>query len=926
MDRALWCRPPQRTRWRHLLFLSLVGVSVATGLFAALHLLTPSSAVSYFATGILIFCFTLLFAWIASNFWAVVFGAGRLLSLKRRCARGAAAGAANSAIEEDARTAVAIPVYNEDAAMVAGNVEAMLTSLEAEGALELFDFYILSDSSDPKIWLREEQAWLALACRPAFRSRVFYRRRKENPERKSGNLKQFLENWGHEYRYMLVLDADSVVSGATMVELMRRMEADPKVGLLQTWPRTAGGTTLFARMHQYAAGLYGRIQMCGIADLINPHGNYWGHNAIIRVGAFMDCCGLPRLPGKEPLGGEILSHDFVEAALLVRRGWKVELVPDLEGSYEESPPNVVQHVARDQRWCQGNLQHFWVMLARGIHPVSRVNLLTGILAYLASPLWLLFVLVAAVMALSNEMLFSTGLVLVRNEVGGWVFKMSAFDSVMALLLLGMTVTFILAPKLIGAALALFKREENPLRLACNVLAEMALSILVAPTIMLRHSIFVLRVLFAEGVKWSPQQRDAERLGWGEAWRAFGGQTLLGAGIAASALLWPSMVHIWLSPILLGLTVSIPLAVLTGRVPMGAPLVLAAPEDRNPPAILRHAAACRGAFARRLAQRDPFLKTLDDPTANQLRRFMLDAAQSEAGQAETAGSLDSGALLAHAREAPEDLDSGEVEALLDSAAALSRLHLESFETPRGGGDFGPDEGPHGNALASGGSGQVELSQKCLKAGTTSSCSNTSNTDEETSWLVDTAVPSATGREKTCEPPRGTTGPCAKPAPLRDRACGQPDRCGRHGPGIPAPHPRQAGPRFGDQQSARLPLSDPAERPCGSLPEAQRPGRGSRCGERGGGGGKRAAESGGPAALRGYLASLGPDSGRPARDRASGLPGGPVLRGSLGDSGNSRGHGAVPPASGQGGTARDDRTGGSDQRVRQARQQKNGGRGT
>ena len=921
VDKRLWCRPPRRTRWRHLCFLTLVAISVALGVFAALHLLQPTTTVSYLATGCLVFCFTLLFAWIACNFWTTVFGAGRLLALKRRGGNPAAAG---TGIDEGARTAVAIPVYNEDTALVAGNVEAMLGSLESEGALDRFDFYILSDSNDPEVWLREEQAWLALACRPAYRNRVFYRRRKDNSERKSGNLKQFLENWGHEYRYMLVLDADSVMSGATMVELARRMEADREIGLLQTWPRTTGGTTLFARMHQYAAGLYGRILMCGIADLINPHGNYWGHNAIVRVGAFMECCGLPRLPGKEPLGGEILSHDFVEAALLVRRGWKVELAADLAGSYEESPPNIVQHVARDQRWCQGNLQHAWILFARGIHPVSRVNLLTGILAYVASPLWLLFVLVAAAMAFSNEMLFSTGLVLVRSEVGGWVFRASAFDSIMALLLLGMTVTFILAPKVIGTGLALFEREEHPLRLAGNVFAEIVLSILVAPTIMLRHSIFVVRLLCGEGVKWSPQQRDAERLSWREAWRAFGGQTLIGLSIAATALAWPSMVHLWLSPILLGLSVSVPLAVLTGRVPAGAPLLLVAPEDRHPPAILRQAAACRGAFARRLESRDPVAKVLDDPQANHLRRFMLSTEQSDEERGEAAGSLDGGALLARARRAPEDLDAGEVEALLNNAGALQRLHLESFEEPRG-----EVAEPGKTAQSKGLEGErdrpAELSQKCLTADTTYCESHTSHSGTGTPPDGGLVAPSQTGREKVCEPPRGTSRPRAEPTPLRDGAGGQSDRRGRHGPGMPAPYSGPDESRRGDQQSAGLSLSDPAQRPCRHLPEAQRPGRGEPRGERDDRHGQRAAQSGGPAALRRHLPGPGSDSDRPARDRAAGLSGGPVLRGDLGDPGNSGGNGEIAPAPGPRGAARDDRAGGGDQRVRQARTTKDGGRG-
>lgn len=900
----------------HRIFLTLVAISVGIGLFAALHLLAPTTPMGYAATVILVGCFTLLFAWISSNFWMTLFGVGQLLAIKRRARRARTEEAAKLELGAEARAAVAMPVYNEDPALVAGNIEAMMESLETEGALDRFDFYILSDSNDPEVWLREEQAWLALARRPAFRNRVFYRRRKENSERKSGNLMEFLENWGHEYPYMLVLDADSVMSGRTLVELLRRMEADPQLALLQTWPRTAGGRTLFARMHQYAAILYGRILMCGIAALINPHGNYWGHNAIIRVDAFMKSCGLPRLPGKEPLGGEILSHDFVEAALLVRRGWKVELAPDLGGSYEEGPPNIVQHIARDQRWCQGNLQHGWIMLARGIHPVSRINLLTGILAYTASPIWLLFVLVAAVMAFSDQALFSTGLVLVRKEGVGWTFETSAFDSLMALTLLGMTVTFILAPKLIGAAFALAERDEAPHRIAANVFAEMILSILVAPTVMLRHSIFVIRLLFGQGVKWSPQQREATRLSWSEAWQAFGGQTLLAGGIAATALIWPSMVHLWLSPILLGLGLSVPIAVLSGRVPAGAPLLLMSPKDRCPPAVLRNAAARRSAFARRFASRDLTTEVLDDPTANQLRRFMLSTEPAHAaGTGDIAPAFDDGHLLARAQQSPAALETGELAAVLDNAGALRRLHLERFE--KAARQSSPtktvqtqqeEELPQAASAA-------EISQKCPSPATTYRAGSSVNEGENARPSQRAADPTSKGRENGFEPPKRTAEQRPEPSSLRDRTGRQSGGCGGSRPGVSAPGSGEDGSRGGDPQLSGLSFSDPAERAHRLLPETHGEGRGNPGGRRYDGAAERSAESGGSPALRRHLGCTGQASERSAGDCPAGLPGGTVLRGSRRDPGYTGGNGTLSSAPRTGGPARDDRSTGDHQRLRQ-----------
>src|SRR6201999_2471868 len=150
------------------------------------------------------------------------------------------------------------------------------------------------------------------------------------------------------------------------------------------------------RMQQFASSVYGPVFSAGLAWLQGPDGNYWGHNAIMRVRAFMAHGGLPRLPGKPPFGGEIMSHDFVEAALLVRAGWQVWMAPDLGGSFEAPPPSIVDHLKRDRRWCQGNLQHLRILFAQGLKMPSRLHLAMGIMSYLSSPLWLLLLIVSGI--------------------------------------------------------------------------------------------------------------------------------------------------------------------------------------------------------------------------------------------------------------------------------------------------------------------------------------------------------------------------------------------------------------------------------------------------------------------------------------------------------------------------------------------------
>ncbi|MDW3207339.1 MAG: glucans biosynthesis glucosyltransferase MdoH [Alphaproteobacteria bacterium] len=670
-DPANWVLPNRATIWLRRTYLCLVALCATGGIGIVVSLLRPDSVAAYIAAAALVTLFALLFTWIASNFWMMVFGIGRMAgdAWGRRAEAGSGENTAPDLVDWPV-TALVMPVYNEDPARVLAGIQATLESIAASGALAKFHFYILSDTRDPDIAVREEMAWLELISNPSFRNRVFYRRRSNPTERKSGNIKDFLENWGHAYKYMIVLDADSVMTGGCVTELVRRMEADPQCGLIQTWPQITNGRTLFSRLHQFASRVYGRILAFGMATLINPHGNYWGHNSIIRVRAFMDSCGLPRLPGRGPMGGEILSHDFVEAAFLVRRGWKVLLAPDIDGSYEEMPPNIVQHIARDQRWCQGNLQHAWLLAARGMHPASRINFLTGILAYATSPIWLLFVIVAAVISFLDHSLFSPATVLMRDVGETWSVRASSTESLLVVGLLGATLTFILSPKLLGIGAALMRRRESAPRLVGNFLTETVLSVLIAPTVMLRHSAFIFRLLLGRGVNWNPQQRDEDRLSWGEATRAFSFQTVLAAGIAVSGVIWPTGVHLWLSPILAGLMISIPLAVWTGRVPRDRRALLLPTDQTVLPPVMARTNDLRRNYEGRLQSGDPVDRILDDPKLASLHLYML---ATEPGD-DACQSVEGG-ILAKVHDDGRSLNGEEQRSILSNPVALRRLQAE-----------------------------------------------------------------------------------------------------------------------------------------------------------------------------------------------------------------------------------------------------------
>jgi membrane glycosyltransferase len=290
------------------------------------------------------------------------------------------------------RHAVVIPVYNEDSVKVCARIEAIYRSIEASGHLESFDFFILSDTRDLDLWVMEETSWTNLCRRLGGFGRIYYRRRKTNENRKAGNIGDFVRTWGGGYEAMLVLDADSLMDGADIVKMTRIMEAYPRLGILQTPPKLIRGASVFTRLQQFAMRLYGPLFIRGLNFWQLGGGSYWGHNALIRLKPFSEFCELPALPGREPFGGRILSHDFVEAALMVTQGWEVWLAWDIEGTYEEAPPTLVDHLIRDRRWCQGNLQHLWLIFARKLPFSVRMHLFMGIMAYLGSPLWFLFLL------------------------------------------------------------------------------------------------------------------------------------------------------------------------------------------------------------------------------------------------------------------------------------------------------------------------------------------------------------------------------------------------------------------------------------------------------------------------------------------------------------------------------------------------------
>jgi len=511
------------------------------------------------------------------------------------------------------RTAILVPVYNEDPAPVADAIRAMAGPL-AEAAPDRFAVFILSDTNRAEAWVTEEERFRDLCLSAPEGCPIYYRRRKDNVERKAGNIAEWVGRWGGTYEAMLILDADSVIAPETIMGMAGRLEADPGLGLLQTLPSIFGAKTLYARLQQFANRCYGPIFANGLAAWHGLSGNYWGHNAIIRTRAFAESCRLPELPGAPPLGGHILSHDFVEAALLRRAGWGVRFDTDLEGSYEQAPPSLVDTMIRDRRWCQGNMQHARVLFARGLRWTSRLHLLSGVMSYLTALLWLVLILLGLALA--------TQAALIRPEYftePSLFPTWPVFDSERAISLFAVSMAVVLAPKLLGCLAAVFDLRRftafgGPIVLTWSVFVEMILSALYAPVLMITQARDICATLIGRDSGWTPQRRNGGGMKLAEHIRRNRAATVVGVTMAGIAWTLNTDLFLWLLPVTAGLILSVPLSWISERRGPARALavfgILSTPEERHPPPVLEGLASGEDPAA--VPPAHPLRRLRDDP--------------------------------------------------------------------------------------------------------------------------------------------------------------------------------------------------------------------------------------------------------------------------------------------------------------------------
>jgi membrane glycosyltransferase len=474
--------------------------------------------------------------------------------------------------------AILLCIRNELPERIVRNLEPLLTGLAATAFADRFHLYFLSDTSDLDIAAAEQACFDALALAWRERIAITYRRRVENTGFKAGNIGDFCTRWGKDHTFAVTLDADSFMTADAVLRLLRVMQADLKLGILQGLVVGMPSTSAFARVFQFGMRLGMRSYTTGSAWWQGDCGPYWGHNAVVRLAPFMAHCELPVLERKGVLGGHILSHDQIEAVLMRRGGYEVRVLPDEAiGGWEETPPTLIEFIRRDLRWCQGNMQYWNFLFLPGLKLISRYQLAFALLMFIGSPAWM-------------------GLLILGTLGIAFAPMPAAFirpDAGMALFLIVLVMWF--APK-IATVIDVLTRPTargafgGGFRFLASVVSETIFFILLSPIMWFGHTLFLLGLMFGRAIGWIGQTRDDHAVPWPLALSQFWPQTALGlAAVGTLALTAPAAIPYALF-IAGGLLLSVPMAVLLASPAAGAALVRLGlgrlPEETQPPAELR----------------------------------------------------------------------------------------------------------------------------------------------------------------------------------------------------------------------------------------------------------------------------------------------------------------------------------------------------
>lgn len=560
---------------RRVLFFTLVIVTIAGVLGLTAFALSADGLDSLDLLILVLFAATL--PWSVVGFWNATIGF--LIMRFARDPIAAVLPAARSVSGKEpitASTAILLCIRNESPERVIRNVEPLMADLAASGVGERFHLYVLSDTDQPAIAGREDASFAALAKQWESRLAVTYRRRADNAGFKAGNVWEFCERWGERHDLAITLDADSFMPAAAILRLVRIMQADATIGILQALVVGLPSTSAFARIFQFGMRLGMRSWTIGGAWWQGDCGPYWGHNAAVRLKPFIAHCRLPEIERRGPLGGPILSHDHLEAVLMRRAGYEVRALPEEELGWEENPPTLLEFIRRDLRWCQGNMQYWPFLRLPGLLPVSRFQIAFALIWFLASPAWIGLLLVStAAVSLKGPAQF------VRPGAGN--------------VLLVVILVMWFAPKL-ATVLDVLSRSDarrafgGTARFISSAAVETIFFLLLSPIMWVGHTLFLGGLLFGRTIGWIGQTRDDHAVLLSLAVHNLWPQALLGiTTVGVLAVTAPSAIPYALF-IAGGPLLAIPLAVITAQPAAGRLLLRLGigrlPEETAPPPALR----------------------------------------------------------------------------------------------------------------------------------------------------------------------------------------------------------------------------------------------------------------------------------------------------------------------------------------------------
>jgi membrane glycosyltransferase len=580
-----------------------LGVAV---LVAGYHMLLLGAGLrgSELSTALLLFVPFGMFLVISATTWLF----GVVAMARRRVPEALNWPAAGSISDVTVQTALVCPIKNEDTAQVFANVLAIWESLRERGVEQLFDIYVVSNSDDPNCWVEEELAWYSVSSRSAG---IYYWRRHRKEGKKPANVTEFCERWGSRYEYMVVLDADSLMSADCLITLVDLMECNPRSALMQTAPTIVKGQTLWARLQQFTLWSNGRILQWGERAWQGAASGYYGHNAIVRVDPFMKHCGLPRLPGSPPFGGDILSHDFVEAALLSRAGWGVWLVPELEGSYEECPTTLEEHFSRDRRWSQGDLLNLRLLGTPKLRPANRVRFVMSALRDMSPPL--LYVLCGLIVTSADSPTFAAAALLFPFVV----WDLSSRQSWAGIPAVGFGISAYTRP--------VNQWDRTVLRSLSDMAINQVLWLIIAPIRLHTYVMFVVEIACGRDAGWITPRRTAHQSTLRHSLRSYWPHTLVGGTILTALIFTDSWAVWWLAQALLSLILTVPLTCALSSRRAGELLrrrgMLLVPEENAVPQIIARSREL-GEVVRQELPLEAWCAALTDETAMAVHRAFL----------------------------------------------------------------------------------------------------------------------------------------------------------------------------------------------------------------------------------------------------------------------------------------------------------------